>query len=133
MENKNFNWAIDSSEYLSNKNKHADKLNVKEFIKKISHDLNVLKGESWKNIRSIPHNHSCKDIGKKRSNSAKKLHAHLKKINEDKGETEGNQVEPFQIGIKSFRDKKEFRVYGYIEDDVFHLIYLDPDHDVYKQ
>ncbi len=125
--NKNFNWSIDSENYLHNKK--TKKITIKDFIKKIIKYLDTLKKEEWKNVRNMSNNHSCYNLGKQQSEKAKTLNRHLEKINTSKGINLAEEIEPFQIRIP-FKNKA-FRVFGYIENDIYNLVYLDPDHEIY--
>ena len=134
-----FNWTIESENYLANSDKQADKMTARYFINYIAHSLNDYKDKySWEQLRnkSLPHCHSCTDLHRKKSKEAKALNTHLKKINQNLGETKQIALEIdqiFQFPIKGFPNKPEYRCFGYILDNVFYLVYLDPDHLVYKE
>lgn len=128
-----FSWCVDASNYLSNNDKNACKLKTSVFIRKIAVYLDSLNGEDWANVRRKPNHHSCEDLSKKKSEKAKRLSKHLESINRTSGEQEGVQVLPFQIPIRGFPDRKEFRVFGYVKYSKFYLVYLDPKHEVYKE
>jgi len=41
----------------------------------------------------------------------------------------------YQFKIKGIEDKQEYRCFGYIlpNDNVFNLVFLDPEHEVYRE
>ena len=127
-----FDWIFDTQNYLANNNQRACKLKLKEFVRNIGHQLDSYKGLSWDDVREKPHHHACDHLSRKKSGAAKKLAKHLEGISLQAGEKEQTQIEPFQIAIKNFANKREYRVFGYNKYHRFHLIYLDPDHEVYK-
>jgi uncharacterized membrane protein YgaE (UPF0421/DUF939 family) len=135
-----FAWHIDSENYLNNKSQHADKMPTKHFIDKICHCLNdYSKKYSLEQLRQgmIPHCHSCHDLRTKSSKEAKRLYEHLKQINESLADKQIqiDACDIYQLKIKGIAEKQEYRCFGYIlpDDNVFHLIYLDPDHEIYKE
>jgi hypothetical protein len=115
-------------------------MDTKHFIEKVCLCLDSYsKKYTYEQLkhREIPHCHSCPNLRTKSSDSAKRLYAHLKKINEsmvDKTmQIEGNDI--YQFKIKGISEKQEYRCFGYFlpGGKVFHLIYLDPEHEVYKE
>lgn len=128
-----FDWAFDAENYLSNKNPHGCKIKISAFVKNIGQQLDAYKKEDWDTVRKKPHHHSCNDLGRKKSKEAKRLNKHLETINLEAGEKESTQIEPFQIAIKGYPSKREYRIFGYVKHHRFHLVYLDPDHTVYKE
>ena len=128
-----FNWIFDTPNYLPNKNKHGCQMRLGLFVRTIAEQLDEYCQHDWGIIRSKKNHHSCHDLSRKKSSTAKKLDKHLQRINFKAGETESVQIEPFQIAIKGFKDKREYRIFGYVKYNKFHLVYLDPDHEVYKE
>ena len=134
-----FNWCIDNENYLSNKDKYADKLSTKDFIKYVVGSLNEYKVKyTLEQLKSgtLKRCHPCMDLNKKKSDAAKRLLKHFEKINEALGKKECVALEfeqIFQLPIKGIADKTEYRCFGYILRDIFYLVYLDPNHEVYKQ
>ena len=133
-----FEWRIDSENYISG---DADKIKTKDFIKYVAKALNDLRKQDFNQVKSGRHNHLCCDLETKKSEKAKRLSKEFKRINERLGEKEGfllEQGDPettniLQIAIKNYPNRKEFRCYGYIRDNCFYLLYLDPKHEVYKE
>lgn len=135
-----FTWHIDSENYLSNNSKYADKMTTRHFIDQICKNLdNYSKKYSLEQLKNkeIPHCHSCPNLRTKSSNAAKRLYEHLKGINENLSgkfmQIEDQDI--YQFKMKNIVDKQEYRCFGYIlpNDNVFNLIFLDPDHEVYKE
>ena len=134
-----FYWCIDSENYLSNKDKYADKLPTKDFIRYVAKSLNEYKDKyTLEQIKAkqLPHCHFCPDLERKKSAEARRLRKHLEEINKSLGERmcialEIEQI--FQFPIKNVPNKPEYRCFGYFLDNVFYLVYLDPNHDVYKE
>ncbi|MDR2555951.1 MAG: hypothetical protein LBC64_11080 [Fibromonadaceae bacterium] len=134
-----FVWHIDSENYLNNNSPHADKMSTKHFIDKICRCLdNYSKKYSLEQLKNgvIPHSHSCSNLRTKSGRAAKQLYGHLKRINENLAneQTQIDANDIYQLKIKGIVEKQEYRCFGYIlpDDDVFHLVYLDPDHEVYE-
>jgi len=135
-----FTWRIDSENYLSNNSKYADKMSVRHFIDKVCRGLDDYSAkyslEQLRN-REIPHCHPCPNLRTKGSKEAKRLYEHLKGINE-RFSDKSMQIEDcdiYQFKIKGFEGKQEYRCFGYFlpGDSLFNLIYLDPDHEIYKE
>ena len=77
------------------------------------------------------HLHNQQKINKE-TDEYKTLFGQLRKINNDLAEKR-IQLEPqdiLQVAFPNISDR--FRGFGYILDNVFYLIYLDPYHKVYK-
>jgi hypothetical protein len=128
-----FDWTIDCQNYLYKKCKHSCKQPLSSFIKNIGLQLDEYKELTWDQVRKKDNHHTCPDLNRKKSESAKRLWKHLERINTKIGENENNSIEPFQIAIKRYENKKAYRVFGYIKSYRFYLIYLDPDHEIYKE
>ena len=132
-----FTWRIDSENYLSNKDKYADKMLVKDFIGKVCKSLDGYKKYTLEQLKDTPHCHPCTKLREKSSGTAQRLYKHLKGINE-KLEVKAIQIEDsgiFQLRIKGVENKDEYRCFGYFlpNDNVFNLVFLDPNHEVYKE
>lgn len=134
-----FDWRIDSKNYLSNRNRHADKLSTKDFVRYVVGSLDEYKKQyTWEQLKAKALNrcHACVDLNRKKSNAAKRLLKHFEKINEELGKQECVALEfdqIFQFPVKGVPNKPEFRCFGYVLDNIFYLVYLDPDHEVYKE
>lgn len=133
-----FNWCIDSENYLSNSDKYADKMQTKDFIRYVVKSFNEYKKYTWEQLKSgsLRRCHHCSDLNQKKSTTAKRLLKHFEKINENLGSHKYVALEIeqiFQFPIKGVPNKPEFRCFGYILDNIFHLVYLDPNHEVYKE
>jgi hypothetical protein len=139
-----FTWRIDSENYLSNNSKYADKMNVKHFIDKVCCSMDdYSKKYSLEQLRNnkIPHCHSCQNLRAREGGDAKRLYKHLKEINE-KFSDKSIQIDDcdiYQFKVKGIVEKQEYRCFGYImscdlqNENIFNLVYLDPDHEVYKE
>ena len=135
-EKQNFKWCIDSDNYLHGK--QGDKLLVKDFVKHVAGTLNSYCGHSVKEVFRMPHNHRCPDLDCNKSPEAKKLCKRFEEINAKLGESRAVMLhasDRVQLGIKGVSGKDGFRCFGYIIEDenLFHLIYLDPKHEIYKE
>lgn len=131
-----FNWRIDWENYLSNKHPKADSLHLKDFIKNLCKGLDEYKKYSLEDLKSgkVPHCHSCLDLDKKNSQEAKKLLHHLESIN-NKFSKEAKQIElhdVLQLNIKCFKGLP-YRCFGYLDNDIYNIVYFDPKHEVYKE
>jgi hypothetical protein len=132
-----FAWRVDSQNYLSNKDKYADKMLVKDFIGKVCKSLDDYGKYTIEQLKSVEHCHPCTKLREKSGNAAKRLYSHLKGINEKLAE-KSMQIEDsgiFQLKIKGVENKDEYRCFGYFlpNSNVFNLVFLDPDHEVYKE
>jgi len=134
-------WRIDSENYLSNNSKQADKMMVKHFIETVCRCLDEY-CEKYTledaKIGKIKYCHSCSGLRNKNSPAAKKLYKHLQEINTRLGNkpipSQISENDIYQFKIKEFEGKSGYRCFGYfLPSDIFNLIYLDPDHEVYKE
>lgn len=131
-----FNWRIDWENYLNNNHKKADKLTLKEFVKKICAALDDYKKYSMEDLLSakVPHCHSCNDLDKRENKEAKVLVRHLIKVN-DKLAKDTRQIElhnVLQLSLKGI-DNLPYRCFGYVEGNLHHIVYFDPKHEIYKE
>lgn len=131
-----FNWRIDWENYLNNNHKKADKLTLKEFVKKICAALDDYKNCSMESLLAgkVSHCHICTDLDKRKNVEAKALVRHLIKIN-DKQAKEKKQIElhnVLQLSLKGV-DNLPYRCFGYVEGNLYHIVYFDPKHEVYKE
>lgn len=130
-----FVWRIDSKHFVHTRYCSSN-LSVRQFINEIcryldqlseTYTLEQLKGGH------VPHCHlhNQQKINKE-TDEYKTLFGQLRKINNDLAEKR-IQLEPqdiLQVAFPNISDR--FRGFGYILDNVFYLIYLDPYHKVYK-
>jgi len=138
MAAQKFDWRIDAEHYLRG---DADKIKTKDFIEHIAKALNDFRKYDFEQIKTLKHNHLCCDLKFKKSAQAKRLNKHFEKLSTELGEKEEFLLEQgdlvttniLQLFIKGFPNCAEFRCYGYIRDNCFYLIYLDPKHEVYKE
>lgn len=131
-----FNWRIDWDNYLNNNHKKADKLSTKDFIKKVCPALDYYQTYSLEDLLGgkVPHCHVCTDLDKKKNPEAKNLVRHLEKINRKLAE-ETKQIElhyVLQLYLKNI-DNLPYRCFGYVDGDLYHIVYFDPKHEVYKE
>lgn len=134
-----FVWRIDSKNYLSSKGAQGDDLPTKTFITQVckrlddcssSHTLEELKSGK------IPHCHShiVSTSNKDKTEDYLRLVKKLKDINTTLGSgpnpTQLSEEDILQISLDNISDR--FRCFGYVLNNVFYLIYLDPYHKVYK-
>ena len=135
-------WRIDSENYLSNNSKQADKMMVKHFIEMVCRCLDeYCEKYTIEDVKTgkIKYCHSCSGLRSKNSHAAKKLYNHMQEINTKLGNksvpAQISENDIYQFKIKEFESKNEYRCFGYFlpYDNLFNLIYLDPDHEVYKE
>lgn len=129
-----FDWRIDSANYLSG---DGDKIKTKDFLQIVAASLNDYRRYEMEDLLAgrVKNCHACHDLESKSSREAKKLAKHIESINAQLGQ-EGIAIELtgiLQLKIKGFRNKPEFRCYGYIDDGYFYLVHLDPEHKIYKE
>jgi len=137
-----FTWCIDSENYLSNSSKYADKMSVRRFIDKICGGLDEYSEKyTLEDVKAgrIKHCHACAELRKKDSGSAKRLYGHMQEINAKLGNkpipAQISEQDIYQFKIKGVDGKQEYRCFGYFlpGGSMFNLIYLDPDHEIYKE
>jgi hypothetical protein len=135
-----FRWHIDGNNYLSaGSGQYGDNMPARQFItvicKKldwysINYSLEELKSGSIRHC----HAHDKSKVPENPSEEYKSLFRQLVKINTRLGQNETpTQLDETDIMQLCLDDvKKGYRCFGYVMNDVFHLIYLDPYHKVYE-
>ena len=128
MPQTHFNWCIDTSNYINDKN--SDKMPLKDFIRVVIPKLNEYRKYEWETLKTRPpkHCHNCSDLQSKKSEEAKKILHRVKNINDnlDGGYIELSDI--FQIPID-----QTTRCFGYVLRGIFHIIFIDTKHKVYKE
>lgn len=149
-----FRWTIDTDNFLHNLPSEKtdprlpkqvlieDKMSTRDFLKNVCGQLN-----SYSQIYSLEqlksgcvdncHSHTVDKIPPTKTPEYIRLFNKLKDINTGLGNNCGPEVVPnflgeediLQIALNNINPK--FRCFGYMLDNIFHLIYLDPSHKIY--
>jgi len=149
-----FRWTIDTDNFLHNLPATLidtrlppqvlieDKMSAREFLKSVCGQLNSysetytleqLKSGCVDNC----HSHTIDKVPPIKTLEYKRLFGKLQDINTKLGNNCGSNNIPnflgeediLQIALNNINQK--FRCFGYILDDIFYLIYLDPSHKIY--
>lgn len=149
-----FKWTIDTNNFLHNlpseKTDHRlptqilieDKMSARQFLKSVCGQLNsYAETYSLEQLKSgcvdNCHSHTTDKIPPIKTPEYTRLFDKLKVINTKLGVSCGPEDIPsflgeediLQIALNNISQK--FRCFGYMLDDIFHLIYLDPSHKIY--
>lgn len=136
-QNATFDWTIDADDYLNNNSAHADKVKAADFIAYVISSLNDYKKYTYVQLKNkaVRHTHFCENLKHSGTADGKRLYKHIsEKINERLAR-QSVQIEPddiLQLAIKGYPNKSSYRAFGYILNNIFHLVYLDPEHKVYS-